>query len=155
MKNRIRQCRETAGLTLKQLAAISGVSFQAIQALETGTRGETSGPGVLTIEKLADALGVIPAYLVGWSDEPLCQVYERQVKPLESEIHLYHVHSQHLTVDAVVAAKTSQQAVSVALRHCYDWLPEKIEKVFKRDLIAEEIQAEESDWPRWIAGREK
>lgn len=36
---------------------------------EAGTRGKVSGPGVLTVEKLAKALNVSPTYLVGWSDE--------------------------------------------------------------------------------------
>lgn len=155
MKNRIRECRETAGLTMKQLASISGVSIQTIQTIETGTRGAINGPGILTIEKLADALNVIPAYLVGWSDNPMSQTLEQIAERREDKMHFCHVRSQRLPIDAVIIAENPQQAISVALRHCYDWLPEKAEKAFRSQLVAEEVQVEADEWPRWIAGQEK
>ena len=154
MKNRIRECRETAGLTMKQLAAISGVSIQAIQTIEAGTRGAINGPGILTIEKLADALNVIPAYLIGWSDNPMSQTLEQIAERREGKMHFYHVRSQKLSIDAVIIAESPQQAVSVALRHCYDYLPKKTEETFKKELMAEEVQTADDNWPRWIAGQE-
>lgn len=66
MKNRIRECRKAAGMTIRELADLSGVSPDAVVKWEGGKRNIS----VMTAEHLASALHVSPAYLVGWSDNP-------------------------------------------------------------------------------------
>lgn len=73
MKNRIKECRLQAGMTRDELGMKVGVSADAIRKWEVGERGIS----VSHVEQLATALDVIPAYLVGWSDKPQCQVIER------------------------------------------------------------------------------
>ena len=65
MKNRIRECRKAAGMTVKELAGKAGVSPDAVTKWE-GNRRNIS---CLRAEMLASVLHVSPAYLVGWSDE--------------------------------------------------------------------------------------
>ena len=50
----LRVRRETVGLTRRQLAALSDVSFDSLYAIETGRRL----PNLSTLLKLADAFGV-------------------------------------------------------------------------------------------------
>lgn len=61
MKNRIKECRQVAGMSQKELAKLTGVSDRAIAHCEAGIRI----PSLEMWEKLAEALNVIPAYLVG------------------------------------------------------------------------------------------
>ena len=149
MKNRIKECRQVAGMPQKELSKLVDVKDNAISRYETGT----CEPSLEMWEKLAKALNVIPAYLVGWSDDPMCQTLEQIAERREDKMHFYHVRSQHLPIDAVIIAESSQQAISVALRHCYDWLPEATEKSFKSQLVANEVHVEADEWPRWIAGQ--
>ena len=151
MKNRMRECRQVAGTSQKELAKLTGVSEHAISHYETGIRI----PSLEMWEKLAEALNVIPAYLVGWSDDPMSQTLEQIAERREDKMHFYHVHGQRLPIDAAIIAESPQQAISVSLRHYYDWLPEATEKSFKSQLVANEVQIEASRWPKWIAGREK
>lgn len=65
MKNRIRECRKAAGLSLKELSKLVGTSFVTISRYERGD----NEPSIIMWERLASALHVSPAYLVGWSDE--------------------------------------------------------------------------------------
>lgn len=58
--NRIREIRESMGLTQKQLAALAGTSAQNIQKYETGDR-EIS---LSRLERIASALGVSTITLV-------------------------------------------------------------------------------------------
>lgn len=51
----MRKARQRAGLTIRQLAALSGVSANAIGGLE---RGRIISGQYMTIEVLADALGL-------------------------------------------------------------------------------------------------
>lgn len=53
-----------------ELASRSGVSRQYIGDLE---RGRITNPGVEIVEAIAAALGVQPAYLLGWTDVPLAE----------------------------------------------------------------------------------
>lgn len=62
---RLRTWRERRTLTLRELAATSGVAFSTIHRLETGKPGE-----LRTIRKLAAALGVDPAELMAGEDAP-------------------------------------------------------------------------------------
>lgn len=66
MLNRIKQARTNAGITQTALAKKIGTTPQTAQRLESGAIS-------LTVEwanKIAEALGVAPAYLLGW-DAPL------------------------------------------------------------------------------------
>ncbi len=57
---RVRRIRQEKGLTLKQIEAKVGVSATHISEIE---RGNTS-PTIGALERIADALGVIPSYLI-------------------------------------------------------------------------------------------
>lgn len=150
MKNRIKECRSVCGLTQTQLAKYVGWTKEQLVEYE-----KKLPPIFSEFQSAADTMNVVPSYLVGWSSKPLCQSLERIAREREDKMHFYHVHSQRLPIDAVIIAESAQQAISVALRHCYDWLPEKAEKAFRSQLVAEEVQVEADEWPRWIAGREK
>lgn len=52
--DKLRQCRESAGLSMYALAKISGVSTQAMSSLESGI----NQPTWETVQRLAAALGV-------------------------------------------------------------------------------------------------
>ncbi|MDO5304027.1 MAG: helix-turn-helix transcriptional regulator [bacterium] len=65
MKNRIKECRISGGLSRAELAGLSGFSESAIRKWECGERKIS----VTSAEKLASALHVLPAYLVGWASK--------------------------------------------------------------------------------------
>lgn len=65
MKNRIRECRKAAGMSQAELGDIVGLGDNTIARYELGDRE----PKLFTWERLASALHVSPAYLVGWSNE--------------------------------------------------------------------------------------
>lgn len=150
MKNRIKECRQVCGLTQTQLAKYAGWTKEQLGEYE-----KKLPPIFSEFQSAADTMNVVPAYLVGWSDNPMSQSLEQIAERREDKMHFYHVRSQRLPIDAVIIAESPQQAISVALRHCYDWLPEKAEKALRSQLVAEKVQIEADEWPRWIAGREK
>jgi transcriptional regulator with XRE-family HTH domain len=55
-------------MTQKELARRAGIRRQYIGEMEQGI---ASNPTIDVISKIAEALGVRPEYLVGWSDDPL------------------------------------------------------------------------------------
>lgn len=61
---RLRAARKRAGLEQQALAEKSGISRQTIRELERGNY--RSSLALRTAEKLAKALGIPPADLVGW-----------------------------------------------------------------------------------------
>ena len=61
---KIRDIRESRGMTTTELAEKVGVSKQTIYKYE---RDITRNMPYKSIKKLADSLNVNPAYLVGWS----------------------------------------------------------------------------------------
>ena len=65
MEYRVKEIRESAGITQEDLAMKSGVSRTIISGLESGTIKETS---TRTLRKIADALGV-ETYLLFMKDE--------------------------------------------------------------------------------------
>lgn len=149
MKNRIKECRQVCGLTQTQLAKYAGWTKEQLVEYEKKL------PRIFSeFQSAADTMNVVPAYLVGWSDNPMSQTLEQIAARREDKMHFYHVRSQRLPIDAVIIAESPQQAISVALRHCYDYLPKKTEETFKKELMAEEVQTADDNWPRWIAGQE-
>ncbi len=64
MQNRIKECRKAAGMSQAELGNILGVMNNTIARYELGVRE----PNLAMWEKLAKALRVSPAYLVGWTD---------------------------------------------------------------------------------------
>lgn len=150
MKNRIEECRSVCGLTQAQLAKYAGWAKEQLVEYE-----KELPPIFSEFQSAADTMNVVPSYLVGWSSDPLCQSLERIAREREDKMHFYHVHGQRLPIDAAIIAENPQQAISLALRHHYDWLPEETEKSFRSQLMANEVHVEADEWPRWIAGREK
>ena len=63
---RIRERRQSLGLTLEDVANKSGVSRQTIQRYESGVISNIPSD---RIEMIAHALSVSPSYLMGWDDE--------------------------------------------------------------------------------------
>lgn len=58
--NRIREVRKALGLTLEELAARTGISWQTIQRYETGVRNIK----LESLKQIAEALGVTSAELM-------------------------------------------------------------------------------------------
>ncbi len=78
---RIAKARAQADLTLKELAAKTNLNLSRIGNWEQGTRT----PALNEIIQLADALNVVPAYLLGLSDIKNPQQYfEKRVIPILS-----------------------------------------------------------------------
>lgn len=63
-KDILKKARKEKGITQKQLASLSGLSFSMVSKLESG---EQSNPSFDTIQKLASALGVSTSYLFGYN----------------------------------------------------------------------------------------
>ena len=58
--DRVRRTRQEKGLTLKQIEIKVGISATHVSEIE---RGNTS-PTIGALEKIAEALGVLPSYLI-------------------------------------------------------------------------------------------
>lgn len=58
--HRIRETRAAQGLSLEQLARLTGISAPALSLIETGKRD----PRLTTLKRIADALRVPPATLM-------------------------------------------------------------------------------------------
>lgn len=59
----LRYYRDRAGLTLTQLAAASGIHYTNLSRWETGSRNHKRGPAMVTLHRLAAALGCTEAQL--------------------------------------------------------------------------------------------
>ncbi|MBR4049146.1 MAG: helix-turn-helix domain-containing protein [Clostridia bacterium] len=68
----IKQQRLKKGYTLEELAKLVGTSKQTIQRYETGVISNIPSD---KIEALAMALGVSPAYLMGWEDKEKTDIF--------------------------------------------------------------------------------
>lgn len=62
---RIKNRRKDIGMTQEELGKIVGVTKATINKYETGIVINMKRP---TIEKIAEALNVVPGYLMGWTD---------------------------------------------------------------------------------------
>lgn len=103
--------RRDLDLTQITLAAQAQISPQYISDLE---RGKSDNPAVRDVEALAAALGVTPAYLVGWSDAPLAEDATAQPNPCIQEIiDLYEdldPANQAIALEIINTLKRSQHA---------------------------------------------
>ena len=126
MRNRIKECRQVAGMSQKELSNLVGIKDNAISRYETGT----CEPRLEMWEKLATALNVTSAYLVGWSDEPQRQAVEKQIvavepKPLKNlEVGLSNgsVLTITGTKDDPVSLKAFQKSLSKAIDDDGIWI---------------------------------
>lgn len=67
MGEKIKFYREKRGLTLEELGSKVGVSKSTVLKWETGSIANMKRD---KISKVARALGISPAFLMGWSDDP-------------------------------------------------------------------------------------
>lgn len=63
---KIRQKRIELEMTMKELGKLVDLSEATIQRYESG---KIKGVGIDIVKKLADALNVTPAYLMGWEED--------------------------------------------------------------------------------------
>lgn len=75
--NRLKRCREEAGLSQEKLASMVNVSRKTIIRWEAGERAPSSDK----TPSLSKALGVSVAYLMGETDDPTPAVSKPQKKP--------------------------------------------------------------------------
>lgn len=68
---RILLARRDLDMTQFALGVRASLSAQYISDLE---RGKSVNPSIRDILALSDALGVSPAYLLGWTDDPLASI---------------------------------------------------------------------------------
>ena len=68
--SRIKALREARGLTLEQVGAFVGVNKATVQRYEIGNIDIKRNVAI----KLAECLGTTPAYIMGWTDDPLAGV---------------------------------------------------------------------------------
>lgn len=68
---RILLARRDLDMTQAALAARTSLSAQYISDLE---RGKSENPNIRDILSLAGALNISPAYLLGWTDDPLASI---------------------------------------------------------------------------------
>jgi transcriptional regulator with XRE-family HTH domain len=66
LSERIKECRTSHGMTLVQLADLTGVKDATVQRWESGNIKNVKYE---TVETLANVFHCTPAYLMGWSDE--------------------------------------------------------------------------------------
>lgn len=78
---RVRERRKMLRMTQEELGQKTGYSKAGISLIETGQRDIDTE----TTMKFADALDVIPAYLMGWADE-FGEITYGQEDPIESAI---------------------------------------------------------------------
>lgn len=87
---RIRELREELGLTQEELAQKVGYrSRSSINKIEAGQRDINQSQ----IEDFADALGVSPGYLMGWTDRK-GKTINKNEDTLDDQIHTIAAHSE-------------------------------------------------------------
>lgn len=63
MELRIKELRQQLGITRVQMSRVTGIHLNTLDSYDKGTT-----PSLKTIERIAEAYGVNPAWLIGWSD---------------------------------------------------------------------------------------
>lgn len=89
----IRDCRKKSGLTLDALAKMIGTSKQTIQRYETGVISNIPSD---KIEALSNALGVSPAYLMGWT------ITNKEIILTEREKQLISAYRNHPEMQSAI-----------------------------------------------------
>ena len=81
MAQKIKELRQTKGLTLEQVANVVGVGKSTVRKWETGMIANMKRD---KIADLAKALGTTPAYLMGWTED--IKKEEKKSSPEEHEL---------------------------------------------------------------------
>lgn len=66
IRDRLKSLRQKRGLSLNALGIAAGLTYTTIHNIETGR----TVPGIDTVEKIADALGISPAWMAFGEGEP-------------------------------------------------------------------------------------
>lgn len=74
MGQRLREQREKCGFSQQDIGDVLGISRSAIQKQESG---KSKSIDTLSLELLAEKLNCSPAYLMGWTDNPLTPAKEQ------------------------------------------------------------------------------
>jgi transcriptional regulator with XRE-family HTH domain len=80
--NRIRECRERAGLTLEQLAERSGISISYLSRMESGSRNVT----MKNLRTIASALGIAPERMISGEIAPTIASEAVGQMPIKGEV---------------------------------------------------------------------
>jgi transcriptional regulator with XRE-family HTH domain len=64
----IKRAREKSDLSYSELSKLTGIAKSTLQRYETGT---TVKIPLDAVEKIAEVLSISPAYLMGWTDDPI------------------------------------------------------------------------------------
>lgn len=80
--NRLRQIRETRGITQEALAEKLGVRIQQIWRWESSK----TDPAGHFIVKIAESLDISSDYLLGLSDDPAANLTEEELTPMERKL---------------------------------------------------------------------
>lgn len=94
--DRIKKRRTCLGLTLEDVAKTSGVSRQTIQRYESGVISNIPSD---RIEKIAEALSVSPAYLMGWLNND--GFLEKQPFTIPQMKHLSILSDMNITTEEI------------------------------------------------------
>lgn len=108
---KIKKLRLDKGMTLEQVGDAVGVGKSTVRKWETG---EIANMGRDKIEKVAIALGVSPAYLMGWDDtEPVARRRTRRFMPVENgrKVRVAQAWSKH-SPNTVTIKGTTRQGVA-------------------------------------------
>jgi transcriptional regulator with XRE-family HTH domain len=101
----LRRLRELHGLTQKELADVSGVSLRSVAGYEGGAHARPN-----TARKLAEALNVEVADLVGADSYPKAQAPPSPTQPPLNGLRLTHLEEERLIsrfAEAIIAAAAS------------------------------------------------
>ena len=130
-KNQLRASREAAGMTIEELARLSGIDSSAIRQYENNV----TNPSVEEIKALSIALLVSPAFLMGWE-----HINENGLE----EIDLFGIVwtlSRTMDVDwRIVDAAVNKLRIAPFTVEDLDRLVEEIEKIQFENLAEEETQ---------------
>ena len=108
---KIKKLRLDKGMTLEQVGDAVGVGKSTVRKWETG---EIANMGRDKIEKVAIALGVSPAYLMGWDDaEPVARRRTRRFMPVDNDrkVRVAQAWSKH-SPNTVTIKGTTRQGVA-------------------------------------------
>lgn len=128
---RLKNARESAGLTQEELAAKSGISLHAVRAWEEGKRPRA----LKSVAKVATVLNVSPDAMLSISDRCVIEAYAkggaravREVEELISEVdeHIAYRDIDDREKDGIVAALC--EAYWIAKRRNEKYTPKKYRK---------------------------